>query len=275
MRFFALATICAAAFGLSCVLASEPAAATRPTTEPSTRPAADSSSDQEVRRILDALENAGERYATTRADLQYTVDNRMMGYKEMRTGWVAYQKAAGKTPAMLRIEFDTLRLDEGRQFDEKIDYAFDGRQLSIARHKIKQINRYRIAEDQLHRPMRLAEGPFPLPFGQKAEEMLKYFRITTRPARGDEPKNSDYLKLTPRDDDGRQINAVSIEMWVDRDAGLPVKIISVGRDRSTTTVAFDKLQTDVKLDKSTFTLPKPFGWREAIENLSSGARISP
>ncbi|HUS48026.1 MAG TPA: outer membrane lipoprotein carrier protein LolA [Phycisphaerae bacterium] len=281
MRRKILTTMCAMAMGLSCVVAgdagpaSQPPAATagqgdaRGDTRPTSAPAA------QVEDVLKALEQAGEKYDTIKADVHYQVVNTAMDDKEVRTGWVAYQKAAAGGPAKFRVSFATLALDKGQQFEEKIDYAFDGRLLSIARHRIKQINRYRIADDQQRQPMKLGQGPFPLPFGQKAQDMLERFDITTRPVRDDEPKNSDYLRLVPKGEGDEQANLTQIEMWVDRGTHLPVRIVSAGKDKNVTTVVLSETKTDVKLDGDVFTLSKPRGWRETIENFAEGTKLAP
>ncbi|HUS47465.1 MAG TPA: outer membrane lipoprotein carrier protein LolA [Phycisphaerae bacterium] len=252
--------------------ATQPAPASGPTSRPATDTAP---AEPQVDAVLKALEQAGEKFGTIKGDIQYQVVNRMLGDKEVRTGWVAYQKAAKDTPAGLRVHFATLRLDEGAQFDEKIDYAFDGKRLSIARHKLKQISRYRIPHDQRNQPIKLGEGPLPLPFGQKAEEMLKHFTITTRAPDSDDPKNTDYLKLVPQAERADRLNVSHIEMWVARDTGLPAKIVSVALDGNETTVELSKLQTDMKLEESVFSLSKPTGWRESIQDLESGKKLTP
>ena len=62
-----------------------------------------------------------------------------------------------------------------------MDWAFDGQFLTEVKHRIKQQTRYQLAaEGQKIEPMRLGKGPFPLPFGQKVEEVVKYFDVTSR-----------------------------------------------------------------------------------------------
>ncbi|MHC4983900.1 MAG: LolA family protein [Planctomycetota bacterium] len=288
MRQCKLITICLMVLALSCLLSGDSATDTDSTTgatlepsacppsTPASRPApATAPAEDDVEKILKALEEAGEKYTTIKAELKYEVVNQMLGDTESRTGWVAYSKAHEDKPAMLRIAFATLSLDDGPEFEEKVDYAFDGERLSVARHKIKQINRYRLGEDQRRRPLKLGEGPFPMPFGQKAEDMLEQFSITTRPGLDDEPEDSDYLKLVPKAEDTEEMRITRIEMWVDRANSLPVKIISASEDRSITTVTLSEVQIDVELEDSVFTLKRRLGWQESVEDLEEGARLTP
>jgi hypothetical protein len=251
------------------------------TTRPATRPAA--SRPTTTRRVksraellLEALEAAGEKYPSIKADLVYEVVNRMLGDTERRSGWVAYRKGTEKRATRFRIQFATLRLDKGALIAAKVDYAFDGRQLSIAKHRIKQVQRFRLAIAQRADPMKLGRGPFPLPFGQTAEDMLKRFRATTRPPAAGDPESTDYLKLTPRAAYREQLNVSQLEMWVDRTLHLPVKLVARDdKKKLTTTVTFSDVDPRAKLEASVFRLAKPAGWRETVQDLKQGVTLTP
>ncbi len=286
---------------------------------PTTRPAEGATADDapaapaevapEVRAILDGMERAGEEHTSIRGEIFYRVVNRTMGDTEVRTGWVAYCKGtpedtpedgeaegeaaeeesgdeAGPEPApRFRIHFDTLKLDDGKPFEEVLDYAFDGRTLTVVKHRIKQMTRYRLGEEA-RRPMKLGEGPFPLPFGQRAKDMLEHFEITTRPPAdededwpdGREPGVLDlaeYLKLVPREagEDDRGVREV--EMWLDPETYLPIKIITQDAQRNVTTLVFRDVDPDTELDEELFRLPKPRGYKVDSQNLAEAEQIVP
>jgi outer membrane lipoprotein-sorting protein len=135
------------------------------------------------------------------------------------------------------------------------------------------MTRYQVPKD--YNPLKLGEGPFPLPFGQETAEVLRLFTVQTRAARDGEPVNSDYLKLTPRDQ-GPQGETLYVEMWVDRESRLPVKIASRGKDKKTITTAFEKIKTGVKLDDKTFLMEKPPGrWQYEVKLLENAEGIQP
>jgi hypothetical protein len=250
---------------------------TRPTTRPAaSRPTTTRRTKSRAELLLEALEAAGEKYPSIKAKLAYEVVNRMLGDTERRSGWVAYRKGSEKQPARFRIHFATLRLDQGALITAKVDYAFDGRQLTIAKHRIKQIKRYRLALGQRADPMKLGRGPFPLPFGQTAEDMLKRFRAATRPPAAGDPKGTDYLKLTPREAYREQLNVSQLEMWVDRKLHLPVKLVARDdKKKLTTTVTFSDVDPRAKLEASVFRFAKPAGWRETVQDLKQGVTLTP
>ncbi|MBS3734088.1 MAG: outer membrane lipoprotein carrier protein LolA [Phycisphaerae bacterium] len=250
-------------------------AATQPTSRPTTRPT--SRPAPAAIAILQALERAGKEHTAIRAEVFYRVTNLTMGDTETRTGWVAYRRAVEdddeRRPTQFRVHFDTVQLDAGPKTERQVDFAFDGRRLSIARHRIEQMTRYRLGQAG-RQPMTLGKGPFPLPFGQRVEDMLKHFNVTTRPARG-RLSHTKYLKLIPREEHKQQLNVASVEMWVDAETFLPVKIDTADKKNNHTLVVFRKVQTDADLSDELFTLPTPAGWRETVEQLPAAERIAP
>jgi len=224
--------------------------------------------DPAARKILDDLEQAGEKYATIQADIDYTVIMKQTGDSEERTGWVAYQKEADKAPAKFRIQFITLVQGGGAKLADKVDYAFDGQWMIVAKDRIKQMTRYQVAAPgEKVEPLRLGKGPFPLPFGQKAEDVLRLFDAKTRPPQDKDPPNTRYLKLIPLEKADEQMDFVRLELWIDRGTNLPVKIVSEDTSKNVTTVVFKDIKTDVKLDKGMFDLPRPFGWQVEVKPL--------
>lgn len=248
-------------------------ATTRPATTPatSTAPAVDPA----AMKILDALEQAGEKYPTIRADVVLVETDRMLGENTTRTGWFAYQKPdeSKKLPARFRIAFETLKQDDEKRIRAREDYAFDGTWLTVAKHKIKQMTRYQVVpKGQRIEPMKLGKGPFPMPFGQKTEDVLKHFVATTRAPTKRDPKDTDYLKLTTRRQFRKVIESSVVELWVHRKTGLPVRIVTTDRNKKRLAADFSKLRTDAKLDAKLFHLPKPFGWQLHVQPLEKPAR---
>ena len=217
--------------------------------------------------ILERLEKAGKKYATLRAELDYHVDSRMTGEKEARTGEVAYQRKTEKQPAKYRVFFKTLRLDEGPRMKRKVDYIFDGRFVIRDNYKIKTRTKWEVSPEDAKDALKIGKGPFPIPFGQKAEDMVQYLRATTRKPIKKDPANTDYLKLVPRKGHKKDVNFVLLEMWVDRKTNLPIKIKSRDNSKNITTVIFKNIQTQSKIDPKIFNKDKPAGFELIVEPL--------
>jgi len=223
-----------------------------------------------VARILGDLEEAGRRYPSIAADIDYRVEQKSTGDSEHRTGRVKYQAETDKTVAKFYVRFETLRQGKGPTLKNKVEYAFDGRWLTVAQHPIKQMTRYELAgEGEKVDILKLGKSPFPLPFGQKAETMRKYFEITTRPRRDDEPENTDYLLLIPRKKQADKPSFTRLEMWIDRRRRLPVRLISRDKSKTVTTVTFDDIATDQRFTSKDFHLPRKLGWTYSEERPTS------
>jgi hypothetical protein len=250
-------------------------AATNPSSPTASAPAV----DPRVAGLLAKCEAAGDQYKTIRAELVLTAQDKELGDTEERTGWLAYKKDEEKTdkqeasPAKFRIHFETL--SQGNDSPKKlepVDYAFDGLFLTVEKHKLKEMTRYQVAaEGQKIEPLRLGKGPFPMPFGQKAEDVNKYFVATTRPVRPEagEPKDTEYLRLVTREEYKKEINFVTLEMWLDPTTHLPVKFISAERgNKKVTTVTLTNTTTNKEVDPKLFDLPKPpSDWNYRVEPL--------
>jgi len=232
--------------------------------------------DPAVVKILRDLEKAGQKYGTIRADIDYNVRMRTLGDSEDRTGWVAYRKSDEKTPAHFRVTFETLKQGAGKKLRDVVDYAFDGQWLTVAKHRIKTMTLYQLAaEGQRIEPLRIGKGPFPLPFGQKADDVLKYFTATRRRSFGTDPKNSTGIRLTVRPERAKEMSVQRLDMWIDRTTHLPVKLKSRDKSRNDTTVTFKNIQTNKAVPASVFRIPRKLGWETIRRPLEAGRVAAP
>jgi hypothetical protein len=248
---------------------SQPTTTSRPITTTSPTTATAPAVDPEAMRILRELEAAGEEHEALRAEVTYEVIDRLTGDSETREGRVFFRRGDEKDrPTKFRISFRTLRQAGGPKILAQVDYAFDGHWLTVAKHRIKQMTRYQVVtEGKQAQPLKLGKGPFPVPFGQKADDVVEYFHVTTRPPREGEPENADYLKLVTRDSHSDEVSFTQLEMWVNRKTHLPVKLVSRDKSERTTAVTFEKIETGVELSEETFHLPRRLGWQYRVERL--------
>ncbi len=221
-----------------------------------------------VDELLAQLEQAGQDSPAIQADIEYHIDQLLTGDSEHRTGTVKFQTETEDDSAKFYIKFDTLALGDGPINADAVEYAFNGRWLTIAKHRIKQMTRYEVAaEGQRIEAFKLGKGPFPLPFGQTAETMNTYFDITTAPPADDAPANTDYLLLIPKEDRAEELNFTRMEMWIDRTTHLPVKLISSDKSENVTTVIFTNIDSQPTFEPADFYPPRKAGWQYTQETL--------
>jgi len=259
--------VCVAGFGVAraCVAQDVPAT-------PATGPAAPAPPTEAAMELLKALESAGDKFTAIRADIVYTVFNPTLGDKETRTGYVLYVAAKGDNPARFRIHFQTRQEGDGPRIKDEMEYAFDGKWFNVKDHANKKLQQIQVAAPgEKVEPLRLGKGPFPLPFGQKVDDVLEFFHPVTRDPLPSDPPNTRYLKLTPKPGKSDQVNFTEVEQWMDKETYLPVKLIAKEKNKTVTTVLFgkregDKLIIDTKpaIKDSDFTLSRPTGWQLEI-----------
>jgi len=230
--------------------------------------------DPATAAILKRLEAAADKHPNVVAGLDYLVEMVQAGDTERRTGKVYYQAATDRRPPRFRIHFDTLRQSGGPKIRNVVDYVFDGSWLTVRKERLKQLVRYKIpTSGRKVNPMQLGQGPFPVPFGQKADVVVKYFACSTRPPAKTDPPGTDYVKLVTRPRRQRQLNLKWIEMWVQRKTGLPVKMVAEDRSENRSTVVFAKIETPKAFPPKTFDLPDPpRGWDVRVENFTGRIR---
>ncbi|MFP3937366.1 MAG: hypothetical protein ACLFVW_03415 [Phycisphaerae bacterium] len=251
---------------------------TRPATQPATQPTTAEATDVEpdAMEILLNLEAAGKEHEAIRADITYKVVDRLTGDSELREGEVFFLARTEDKGEKFRISFRTLQQAGGPRIAERVDYAFGGHWLTVARHRTKQMTRYQVVgEGEKAQPLKLGKGPFPVPFGQRAEDVVEHFRVSTRELREDEPEDTDYVELLTREKYAEQIAFEWLRMWVSRDTHLPVKLVSRDKSDRQVTVTFEDIRTEVELDDDTFRLPRPLGWQFRVERLedSQGPQV--
>ncbi len=256
---------------VSCTSAKQPAI--HPASKPASQPATETQPavEPEVIKVLDNLEAAGKKHKTIQADVVYTVDMPQTGDSENRTGWVAYKTKTDEDSAKFRVHFKTLKQGAGRAIRYKVDVAFDGNWLILKKHNIKQITYCQVAAagEQVE-ALRLGKGPFPIPFGQRSEDVLEYFEPSLKPLDEKDPKNTDRLFLKTRPSRRKELGIKSLEMWIDEKTHLPVKVKTKDKSLNITTVVFEKIKTNEKISDDTFYMKRPLGWeKRVVENVDS------
>jgi outer membrane lipoprotein-sorting protein len=213
------------------------------------------SADASVDQILDALYARGQNLNSFDAKVTLTESDVNTALDTTRSGVVRYQKKPDASER-IRVVFDK-KIDGKKVFDEKIEYMLDGPWL-IDRDYNKRIEVRR----QVLRPgektnlLKLGEGPFPLPIGQKKEDVKKLFDVSkVKPAK-DDPPGTVHLTLKPVKGTQFAKKFSEIGVWVDAKTHMPRRIntldlkeiVSRGTDLSDFRPNPDLKDADFKLE---------------------------
>ena len=285
----AIVLLCSAAWAqqVSTAPANQPVAtgaATAPSSAPTTAPAATASApstatsptgaaqdltkaaDKAALAVLERLELAGQKTPIMVADLEFHVDMLQTGDTEERGGKVYAHMAQGDQPTRFRIHFDWIRQGKGGKLAAVEDFVFDGEWFTVRKDKIKQMIKYQVAPPgKAVNPLEIGKGPFLFPFGQKADQVVRFFVPKLVPPAAGDPPDTDHIRLDLRPARKEEMSVVWLEMWVDKQ-GLPVKIKAEDKSENVTTVQFKNVQTPEKLPADTFVLPVPAReWEYRVE----------
>jgi len=259
------------------VLGAAVAACGQATTAPAgSQPAA----DPEVNQILTRLEQRQIKDLAARVTwrLEYVIDPDDFTVK---LGRIWYED---RDPvARFLIHFDT-RISGERRDKSDEHHVFDGRWYTKVDARTQSVERYEVRRpDDPVDPYKVGEGVFPVPFGQKKEEILREFAVTQVPPAEKDPPDTDHLHLVPRQGTQTGASYKELDFWIERAgpaAGLPTrvrvaKLDGTGKLNSYITITFDDPQLNAGLDPKVFDLTVPAGYTVSEERLAPIAPPQP
>ena len=213
--------------------------------------------DPDVDRVLRLAEEAGKKIAKLDTRFDYEFRQTLIDENEWRLGRMIYRK-----PSDIRIEFT-----DGK----KEVFRFNGRVYVEDRPGQRQryVHIFRKPHQKPISILDVEELPFPHPFGQKRDTLLKDFEIRykgkvelepwARPGvkadadAPDNPKKYEHLELLPKPKSRAAKEYVRIDYWLDPDNGLFRQVRTEDKSERILTVRFrdikinDKVKTDERL----------------------------
>lgn len=255
-----------------------PEASAAPVTPDSAKPAA--CTDAAALHWLDQLEARGQSLKSFTANVVFDKENTLLGDRQVRMGVVAYAAADphANRPARFVIDFNQMVVN-GALRARRTMYIFDGSWLvekNFDNHMFQK--RQVVAPGQSFDPLSL-DGPFPLPLGQKRDNVLARFTVHVIE---DEPEEKRiHLRLTPREDvapaEGQK-EFDQIDLWFNPNDGaahgndqyLPTRIVARQAPEKTSVelrdIVTDKMN-DAEMDQRFDTTPPGpgSGWNVDIK----------
>lgn len=126
--------------------------------------------------VLRALELSDQGLTTFQASVRYDQVFELQGDRQIRDGTLSFEAPPAK-PRRFGVRFTRFRVGDVI-YDEDLSLTFDGRWLYEKSVSKKQfITREIVAQHEQIDPLRLGQGPFPLPIGQKRDDILARFDV--------------------------------------------------------------------------------------------------
>jgi hypothetical protein len=251
--------------------------------------------------LLGALETADAELRTLTAKVQYDKISGVAGDRQIRRGSLYFEdrraEGAAGSGRRFAVNFDELQLGNRLETEDQ-QLIFDGQWLVEVNPRFRQIIRRQIvAQGDTFDPLKIGEGPLPLPIGQRRDETLKRFTATLLPdaaeLEGEDEtetqrlrtfvKGSYQLKLVPKPGTPEAEKYTEIRLWYREGPAeegtrrlLPRMARTVApKSEDVTIVRLIQVRTNVEIDPAMMaTTPPSDGWDVITEALAPAASRS-
>jgi hypothetical protein len=224
-----------------------------PSVDPSVDEPAEGLQDP-VGDLLDVLERSGDDLHTFTASVIYEVEDALLGDTVIRQGRIVYRVDPETRARSFAILFD-FKVENRRKIEKSKHYVFSGRWLAEIDRDQKLFIKHEVApEGREIDPLKLGEGPFPLPIGQKRRDVEDRFDASLLPTpvsgllgRLKDRGEVDGLLLKPRADTAAAKDIERIELFYDRATHLPVGVSLIERNGDRKTALLSDLRRNPDL----------------------------
>jgi hypothetical protein len=244
-----------------------PVAPTQPAAQSVDAPKPFDTSDQ----LLDALQRATDGLHDFRANVIYDRLDAITEDRERRIGRIVLQQD-DKGARRFAITFDQFIDAAGHASPQPQRFTFaDGWLVEFDDARKQSIERQLVPEGTKLDPLRLGEGPLPLPVGQKADDVRRRFTVSLAPA-PDAPllkrlEGVQGLVLVPRKGSGVDEDFEEVRVWYDLRTFAPVGVVAKLKGGDTKTVLLRDVAVNAGLDEATTKLLQtkvPEGWQRDV-----------
>lgn len=271
-------TITKAVFILLCILST--CRPLEPTESSDTRQQKNPKIDP-VDAVLQQLNKTTSELKSYQGQIEYKFIQPALESEALRKGVLYYTRLDDKSA--LRINFETLKQEdeEEQKYIEQyivldgarlthFDYQFKGIWLVHIDYEIEQVKYYQLAEpNDPNKPVDvfdLASRNLPMLGFTKIEDLKKQFEVKLIEQKKSEPEDFIQVHLKVKPNSVYKDDYVSIDFWINKKLGLPVKIIAVATEPEPPfgdiyEIRFLNPKVNKSIDKKVieFKIPKGFG----------------
>jgi len=175
-----------------------------------------------VDEILTQLQHRSDGLKDIRCEVRFVEDDRVNLTQRTKFGEILFLMTKPNPHFLIHFQ----KTESDGVLGKQEWYLFDGRWLYQAVERTAQVTKQEVARpDKEFDLFDLEKAPFPLPFGQKRETILRNFDVTlAAPAPGD-PANTDHLICIPKAESRLRRRYERLDLFVHRDIHLPSRIV--------------------------------------------------
>jgi hypothetical protein len=186
-----------------------------------------SSGNARIDEILTQLQQRSDGLQDIRCEVRFVEDDRVNLTQRTKFGGILFQMTKPNPHFLIHFE----KTEADGVLGKQEWYLFDGQWLYQAVERIAQVTKQEVARPGMEFDLfDLEKAPFPVPFGQKRETILRNFNVTlASPAPGDPPQ-TDHLICVPKPDSRLYRKYERLDLFVHRDIHLPSRIVVTKND---------------------------------------------
>ena len=218
-----------------------------------------------VETILKQLTQKTAKLKSYQGQIEYRFIQPLLESEALRKGVLYYAKFGKQSK--LRVNFETLKQDDEKEQKYIEHYIFDGMWLTQINYQIKTVRRYQVAEPNKPVDAFDAAGKnLPIIGFTKIDDLKKQFEVKLVEQKKDKPESFIQLHLKVKPDSIYKDDYISIDFWIDKELGLPAKVVTVSTEEDIYEIKFLKPKVNKKINKEVFEykIPKGFGEPEII-----------
>ena len=220
--------------------------------------------------VLERMRKAVRELKSYQAKIKHTVRQPLLDSTTVRKGSLYYKKDA--TGSKLRLDFDTLRQDDGREQPQKEQVFFDGVWLIRIDYQLKRVEYRQLAEpNKPLEPLDLATDYLPIVGFADIEELKSGFDIRLIDNNSDKSNKVIHLQLKPRSNSRYKDDYSRVDLWLDKLLFLPVKIVAVSNQDQIQELEFSSRSINKKLNNSLFRVEIPDGFSKNVIELNKAS----
>jgi len=225
-----------------------------------------------VEMVFKQLSLKTKQLKSYQARVEYKFIQPVFESTTLRKGVMYYAKSDRRS--RLRMNFGTLKQDDEKEQKFREEFIFDGVWLTHINYQIKQVRVHQLAEP--NKPVdafELAGRNLPIVGFTKIEDLKKQFEIKlveqeqrATPVIPAEAGIQDFIQLhlKVKPDSKYKDKYVSIEFWIDKKLGLPVRIDAVSTEEDIYQIRLLKPQVNKQIDESVFVFKAPVDFDKEI-----------
>jgi len=231
--------------------------------------------------LLARLETADKDLRTLSAVIKYDLVAGAIegGYRTSRRGTLDFtnrRTEGGEPNGSFAVRFTQLITDRKVREEDQTFIYHDG--VAVERlGKDKQITRFKLSgKDRKVNLLKIGEGPFPIPFGQKSADILARFDVQLLPAtdgipaerHGDVLYEDGYqLRLVPKANVKAAKEFTEARMWFTRENLTPFMARTTKQDGGSEELMLINIRRNEPIEDKVFDTTTPSGWSEEEKEL--------